>query len=70
MSAQLATQAVLLLLANLPSAVDTAEKVFAFVTSGIASITEAVGDATVTNDELLALVKKAVDQHVAIQAIP
>ena len=71
MGAQIATQAVLLLLGNLPQAISTAEEVFAFVTKGIASLTKAIGDKTdVTTDELLALVKKIASQHDAIQAIP
>ena len=71
MGAQIAVQAVLLLLGNLPQAVTSAEEVFAFVSKGIVSITAAVGSkADVTTDELLALVKQVADQHTAIQAIP
>lgn len=69
MGAQVATQAVLLLLANLPTAVQTAQQVFAFVTKGIASMTEAIGDRDVTNEELIELCKKVVAQSAAIQAI-
>jgi hypothetical protein len=69
MGAQVATQAVLLLLANLPAAITTAQQVFAFVVKGIASITEAIGDKDVTNAELLALVQKIAVQHSQIQAI-
>jgi hypothetical protein len=69
MGAELAITAVTLLLENLPAVVDTGEKVFAFVTKGISSISEAVGDKDVTNEELVALVQKIASQHEAIQAI-
>ena len=54
MGTQVATQAVLLLLANLPTAVSTATQVFSFVAHGIASLKEAVSDKDVSADELLA----------------
>jgi hypothetical protein len=69
MGAQVATQAVLLLLANLPTAISTATQVFTFVTHGIASLKEAVGDKDVTKEDLLALVQRIAAQHAAIQAI-
>jgi hypothetical protein len=70
MGAQIATQAILILLGNLPAAYDTATKVFAFVSTGIASITAAVGDKDVTDDELLALVRKEAENYAKIMAIP
>lgn len=70
MGAQIATQAVLLLLGNLPAAIDTAEKVFAFMIKGISSISEAVRDKDVTDDDLLALVRKEAEQYAKIMAIP
>ncbi|MBI1213941.1 MAG: hypothetical protein GC190_20970 [Alphaproteobacteria bacterium] len=69
MGAQVATQAVLLLLANLPTAISTATQVFAFVTHGIESLKEAVGDKQVTKEELLALVQRIVTQHATIAAL-
>lgn len=70
MGANLAIQAVMLLLGNLPQAIKTGEEVFAFVTSGVASMTTAIGNRTnVTTEELLALVKKIADQHNEIASI-
>lgn len=70
MGAQVATQALLLLLGNLPQAITTAEEVFAFVTKGIGSMTAAIGSREdVTTAELLALVKTIADQHRQIQDI-
>jgi hypothetical protein len=69
MGAQVATQAVLLLLANLPAAISTATQVFTFVTHGIASLTEAIGDKDVTKEELLALIQRISAQHATIAAI-
>lgn len=69
MGPQVATQAVLLLLANLPAAISTAAQVFAFITQGIAALHEATADKTVTRDELLALVQKIAAQHAAIAAL-
>ena len=69
MGTQVATQAVLLFLANLPTAISTATQVFTFVTQGIASLKEAVGDKEVTKDELLALVQRIAAQHATIAAL-
>ena len=69
MGAQVATQAVLLLLANLPTAISTATQVFTFVAHGIASLKEAVGDKQPTKDELLALVQRIAAQHATIEAL-
>jgi len=69
MGAQVATQAVLLLLANLPTAISTATQVFSFVAHGIASLKEAVADKEVTAEELLALVQRIAAQHAAIAAL-
>jgi hypothetical protein len=69
MGAQVATQAVLLLLANLPTAISTATQVFTFVMHGIASLKEAVGDAQPTKEELLALVQQIAAQHATIEAL-
>jgi hypothetical protein len=69
MGAQVATQALLLLLANLPTAVSTATQVFSFVAHGIASLEEAVSDKDVSADELLALVQRIATQHATIAAL-
>jgi hypothetical protein len=69
MGAQVATQAVLLLLANLPAAISTATQVFTFVTHGIASLKEAIGDKDVTKEQLLALIQRISAQHATIAAI-
>jgi len=69
MGAQVATQAVLLLLANLPTAISTATQVFTFVTHGIASLKEAVGDKDVTPEELHALIQRIATQHATIAAL-
>ena len=69
MGTQVATQAVLLLLANLPTAVSTATQVFSFVAHGIASLKEAVSDKDVSADELLVLVQRIATQHATIAAL-
>jgi len=69
MGTQVATQAVLLLLANLPAAISTAAQVFTFVTHGVAALTEATSGKDVTKEELLALVQKIASQHAAIAAL-
>lgn len=69
MGSQVATQAVLLLLSNLPAAISTATQVFTFVTHGIASLKEAIGDEEVTREELTTLIDKIVLQHATIEAL-
>jgi hypothetical protein len=69
MDAKSATQAVLLLLANLPAAISTATQVFAFVANGVASLREAMADEEVTDQELLELVQKIAAQHATIAAL-
>lgn len=65
-----AIAAIRLLLDNAPAIITTGEEIFAFVSKGIAMLSDAIGSKDATPEQLKALVLAIVAMHNAIAAIP
>lgn len=69
MSPQLASQAVLLLLANLPAAISTGAQLLDYMVKGIAFVKRELGGKSWTLAEVHAVVQRAVAETEIIDAI-